>query len=241
MNPSYNNGSSPNLQRPHPHPQHPYPSLKSPLPTTAQQPNSPASGRQRARTESSPRHQHTPSGWLGPYHEQPSPAPTKSSPRSSKPQGGHSSTVVPDHGVGTGAAGGLGSLTGASDRILETHRALGGLRTDGGSSSNSSTHVLGGSDGAGFERKEFDPKINDIGLGLPPMESCTSLQSLVESIDDDHVLRLTEMTKKRVEYNNPGQKRQRVVSLPAVEGNFRHFNIPLPCLCILFPQRGDRM
>ncbi|KAF9365247.1 hypothetical protein BGX34_010724 [Mortierella sp. NVP85] len=53
------------------------------------------------------------------------------------------------------------------------------------------------------------------------MESCTSLQSLVESIDDDHVLRLTEMTKKRVEHNNPGQKRQRVVSLLAVEANFQ--------------------
>jgi hypothetical protein len=95
--------------------------------------------------------------------------------------------------------------------------------------------VLGGSDGAGFERKEFDPKINDIGVGLPPMESCTSLQSMVESIDDDHVLRLTEMTKKRVEHNNPGQKRQRVVSLLAVEGNFRHFNIPLLVCVFSFP------
>jgi len=46
------------------------------------------------------------------------------------------------------------------------------------------------------------------------MEQSNSIQSLVESIDDDHVLKLTEMTKKRVEHNNPAQKRQRVVSLP---------------------------
>lgn len=228
MNPSYDNGSSP-IQRPHQ--QHQHSSHKAPLPTTALQPNSPASGRQRARTESSPRHQHTPSGWLGPYHEQPSPTPTKS-PRSSKPYG-HSSSVAPDHGIGPGAAAGLGSLIGASDRILETHRALGGLRTDGGSSSNSSTHLVGGPDGAGFERKEFDPKINDAGIGVPSMEPSTSLQSLVESIDDDHVLRLTEMTKKRVEHNNPGQKRQRVVSLPAVEGN-----ADTSCLFVIsFPNR----
>ncbi|KAG0376257.1 hypothetical protein BGX24_008010 [Mortierella sp. AD032] len=47
------------------------------------------------------------------------------------------------------------------------------------------------------------------------MEPSSSIQSLVESIDDDHVFKLTEMTKKRVEHNNPAaQKRQRVVSLP---------------------------
>ncbi|KAF8940477.1 hypothetical protein BGZ47_007727 [Haplosporangium gracile] len=46
------------------------------------------------------------------------------------------------------------------------------------------------------------------------MEPSKSIQSLVESIDDDHVFKLTEMTKKRVEHNNPAQKRQRVVSLP---------------------------
>ncbi|KAF9100572.1 hypothetical protein BGX29_006483 [Mortierella sp. GBA35] len=45
------------------------------------------------------------------------------------------------------------------------------------------------------------------------MEPSSSIQSLVESIDDDHVFKLTEMTKKRVEHNNPAQKRQRVVSL----------------------------
>jgi Txe/YoeB family toxin of Txe-Axe toxin-antitoxin module len=45
------------------------------------------------------------------------------------------------------------------------------------------------------------------------MEQSNSIQSLVESIDDDHVFKLTEMTKKRVEHNNPAaQKRQRVVS-----------------------------
>ncbi|KAF9130624.1 hypothetical protein BGW39_002854 [Mortierella sp. 14UC] len=47
------------------------------------------------------------------------------------------------------------------------------------------------------------------------MEPSNSIQSLVESIDDDHVFKLTEMTKKRVEHNNPAaQKRQRVVSPP---------------------------
>jgi hypothetical protein len=46
------------------------------------------------------------------------------------------------------------------------------------------------------------------------MEPSNNIQSLVESIDDDHVFKLTEMTKKRVEHNNPAQKRQRVVSLP---------------------------
>ncbi|KAG0362490.1 hypothetical protein BGZ54_008614 [Gamsiella multidivaricata] len=51
------------------------------------------------------------------------------------------------------------------------------------------------------------------------MEPSNSLQSLVESIDDDHVFKLTEMTKKRVEHNNPTQKRQRVVSLPATEAS----------------------
>ncbi|KAF9130122.1 hypothetical protein BGX30_013637 [Mortierella sp. GBA39] len=45
------------------------------------------------------------------------------------------------------------------------------------------------------------------------MEPSNSIQSLVESIDDDHVFKLTEMTKKRVEYNNPAQKKQRVVTL----------------------------
>ncbi|KAG9068175.1 hypothetical protein KI688_011770 [Linnemannia hyalina] len=45
------------------------------------------------------------------------------------------------------------------------------------------------------------------------MEPSNSIQSLVESIDDDHVFKLTEMTKKRVEHNNPAQKRPRVASL----------------------------
>ncbi|KAG0289114.1 hypothetical protein BGZ96_007235 [Linnemannia gamsii] len=45
------------------------------------------------------------------------------------------------------------------------------------------------------------------------MEPSSSIQSLVEEIGDDHVFKLTELTKKRVEHNNPAQKRQRVVSL----------------------------
>lgn len=111
---------------------------------------------------------------------------------------------------------------GGSDRIPETYKASGGWRTDGGSSSNSSTHLAtGGYDGVGFERREFDPKTtSDVGIG-GAMKASTSLQSLVESIDDDHVFRLTEMTKKRVEHNNPTQKRQRVVSFPAAEASFQ--------------------
>ncbi|KAG0336031.1 hypothetical protein BG004_008226 [Podila humilis] len=55
------------------------------------------------------------------------------------------------------------------------------------------------------------------------MEPSNSVQSLVESIDDDHVLKLTEMTKKRVEHNNPTQKRQRVVSLPPSDAALAQF------------------
>ncbi|KAG0238726.1 hypothetical protein BGW42_002592 [Actinomortierella wolfii] len=47
------------------------------------------------------------------------------------------------------------------------------------------------------------------------METSGSLQSLVESIDDDDVLRLTEMTKKVVEHSNQAQKRNRVISPPS--------------------------
>ncbi|KAF9580580.1 hypothetical protein BGW38_002711 [Lunasporangiospora selenospora] len=51
----------------------------------------------------------------------------------------------------------------------------------------------------------------------PLLEPSSSLQSLVESIDDDHVLKLTELTKRMVEQTNPTQKRQRVVSFPTSE------------------------
>ncbi|KAG0264036.1 hypothetical protein DFQ27_001511 [Actinomortierella ambigua] len=47
------------------------------------------------------------------------------------------------------------------------------------------------------------------------MEHSTSVQSLVESIDEDDVLRLTEMTKKVVEHSNQGQKRNRIISPPS--------------------------
>ncbi|KAF9160837.1 hypothetical protein DFQ26_005132 [Actinomortierella ambigua] len=47
------------------------------------------------------------------------------------------------------------------------------------------------------------------------MEHSTSVQSLVESIDEDDVLRLTEMTKKVVEHSSQGQKRNRIISPPS--------------------------
>ncbi|KAF9924939.1 hypothetical protein BGZ65_008036, partial [Modicella reniformis] len=224
MNPTFESGPSSTHQRaPHQHHQRQHSSHKSPHSTaTDQSENSPAAGRQRARTESLSRHQHTPSGWLGPYHEQPSPNPGgRVLSRGPKLPGGHPSAAL-DRGAGIGAGSGSGSSIGGSDRILETHRALGGWRTDGGSSS-SSIHAVGGSDGVGVERREIELKNNDTtGFGGPSTEPSTSLQSLVESIGNDHVFRLTEMTKKRVEHNNPAQKRQRVVSLPAAEAvNFQ--------------------
>ncbi|KAF9975281.1 hypothetical protein BGZ73_001131 [Actinomortierella ambigua] len=47
------------------------------------------------------------------------------------------------------------------------------------------------------------------------MEHSSSVQSLVESIDDDDVLRLTEMTKRMVEHSAQGQKRNRIISPPS--------------------------
>ncbi|KAG0203850.1 hypothetical protein BGX28_004020 [Mortierella sp. GBA30] len=180
--------------------------------------DSPAAGRQRVRTEPSPRHHHISSGWLGPYNEQLSPAPGSRSPRGPRQAGGRHSPATPDH------AGSGPTVTG-SEKIMETHRALGGWQLDGSSSSSSgTTRVLAtaapagtaASDG-GFKRRDFEPKD---GFAGPLLEPSTSVQSLVESIDDDHVFKLTEMTKKRVEHNNPAQKRQRVVSLPATEASF---------------------
>ncbi|KAF9351180.1 hypothetical protein BGX26_010754 [Mortierella sp. AD094] len=71
----------------------------------------------------------------------------------------------------------------------------------------------------GLKKRDFDAKQGDVGFPGPMMEQSNSLQSLVESIDDDYVFKLTEMTKKRVEHNNPAQKRQRVVSLPTSEAS----------------------
>ncbi|KAF9902323.1 hypothetical protein EC991_005034 [Linnemannia zychae] len=139
---------------------------------------------------------------------------------------------MPERG---GVSGGVG--VSGSDRIIDTHnRTLGGWQLEGGSVSRSNSHSNGGlfaagggsSDGpAGFKRREFDPRSSSSNNTnnnstvdpefFPPtsqMEPSSSIQSLVESIDDDHVFKLTEMTKKRVEQNNPAaQKRQRVVSL----------------------------
>ncbi|KAF9290201.1 hypothetical protein BGZ68_007672 [Mortierella alpina] len=183
-----------------------------------------AAGRQRVRTEPSPRHQHTSSTWLGPYNEQLSPAPASRSPRGSRQAAGRHSPSTLDRAARSGptAAG--------SDRIMETHRALGGWQLDGSSTSSSSATVRGlgpaaptalsaGSEGA-FKRRDFEPRHSDTGFAGPLIEPSTSVQSLVETIDDDHVFKLTELTKKRVEHNNPAQKRQRVVSLPATEAAF---------------------
>lgn len=154
------------------------------------------SGRQRVRTEPSPRQAQASSGWLGSYNEQPSPIAVRS-PRAPR------LTTTPDRMQ----AGGVSS---GSDRILDKQRALGSWQHDGESPS------AAGSDG-GFRRRNFEPKYNDGGHTEGQMEPSTSIQSLVESIDDDHVFKLTEMTKKRVEHNNPSQKRPRVVSLPISE------------------------
>ncbi|KAF9928184.1 hypothetical protein FBU30_002580 [Linnemannia zychae] len=184
--------------------------------------DSPAA-RQRMRTEPSPRHQHNSSGWLGPYNEQSSPIPSLKSPRGARFPVGHHSPAVPERNISQG-----GTTTGVigSDRIGDTyHRTLGGWQQDGAVGRNNNNvfspaaRVEEGS--PVFKRREFEPRnsysnIADQG-GFPSsqMEPSNSIQSLVESIDDDHVLKLTEMTKKRVEHNNPTvQKRQRVVSLP---------------------------
>ncbi|KAF9300393.1 hypothetical protein BGZ74_007937 [Mortierella antarctica] len=85
--------------------------------------------------------------------------------------------------------------------------------------------LFGHVEGSGFRRRDFDPRQghDSSGIAGPSMEPSSSVQSLVESIDDDHVLKLTEMTKKRVEHSNPTQKRQRVVSLPASEAALAQF------------------
>ncbi|KAF9951796.1 hypothetical protein BGZ72_006754 [Mortierella alpina] len=195
---------------------------------TAQPPlpdDSLAAGRQRVRTEPSPRHQHTSSTWLGPYNEQLSPAPASRSPRGARQAGGRHSPASLDRAAGSGPT------VPGSDRILETHRALGGWQLDGSSSSNSSSATVRGlgpapppalpigPEGAA-KRRDFEPRHNDTGFAGPLIEPSSSVQSLVEAIDDDHVFKLTELTKKRVEHNNPAQKRQRVVSLPATEAAF---------------------
>ncbi|KAI1296257.1 hypothetical protein EDD11_007449 [Mortierella claussenii] len=218
MNPSQDNNSTasaPNPQHAHPHHLHHSPH-KSPHATFAAHPaDSPASGRQRVRTEPSPRHQHTSSGWLGPYHEQPSPfsGPSSRSPRVPRPPGSHASLKRGDD------AGSASSIQGGvPDRILDTHAVLGGWHMDGGSSTAASSAVAGAYEEE-LERREFDQKQSDSGMTGQMIEPSNSLQSLVESIDDDHVFKLTEMTKKRVEHNNPAQKRQRIVTLPTVEGD----------------------
>ncbi|KAF9929720.1 hypothetical protein BGZ67_006171 [Mortierella alpina] len=218
-----NPSSTPNPQRAtaYGHAHHPsfHRTAQPPLPD-----DSLAAGRQRVRTEPSPRHQHTSSTWLGPYNEQLSPAPASRSPRGSRQAAGRHSPATLDRTAGSGPT------VAGSDRIMETHRALGGWQLDGSSSSSGSGTVRGlgpaapaappaGPEGA-IKRRDFEPRHNDTGFAGPLIEPSTSVQSLVESIDDDHVLKLTELTKKRVEHSNPAQKRQRVVSLPATEAAF---------------------
>ncbi|KAG0012804.1 hypothetical protein BGZ80_011505 [Entomortierella chlamydospora] len=112
---------------------------------------------------------------------------------------------------------------GGVDRTLDTHKTLRKWHTDGSNSNN--VFDIGEHDNGrgGFKRRDFDPKQGDVGFPGPMMEQSNSLQSLVESIKDDDVLKLTEMTKKRVEHNNPTQKRQRVVSLPTSEASQANF------------------
>ncbi|KAF9179912.1 hypothetical protein BGZ51_006562 [Haplosporangium sp. Z 767] len=237
MNPSYDNGSSstPSPQRPHNYGHHHHHSThKSPHSISVSYPDdSPVSGtgRQRVRTEPSPRHQHTSSGWLGPYNEQPSPLQGPRSPRGPRLTGSHRSSAAPEYGGVVGGGNSSGTVPG-SDRIIESHKALGSwlsegpsvnsISSNGGSSGNfhgNSTAAPGGP-GLPFKRREFEPKFIDAGVPGPLIEPSTSVQSLVESIDDDHVFKLTEMTKKRVEHNNPAaQKKQRVVSLPSSEAS----------------------
>ncbi|KAG0048171.1 hypothetical protein BGZ83_006828 [Gryganskiella cystojenkinii] len=213
MNPSssYEAGSSstPIPQRGHLH-KSPYDS-SSPadahvVPTTGDRSSGSGSGRQRVRTEPSPRHPQQPSsGWLGSYNEHPpqssssfSPMPTTTT---RSPRGPRQSSNTPDR-------------TPASDRILDTHKALGSWQLEGGNSSTTAgSEGVGVIVGWGLRRRNFDGTQS----GNLVIEPSNSIQSLVESIDDDHVFKLTEMTKKRVEHNNPTQKRQRVVSLPTSE------------------------
>ncbi|KAF9433339.1 hypothetical protein BGZ76_009579 [Entomortierella beljakovae] len=191
-----------------------------------------ASGRQRVRTEPSPRHQ--PSGWLGPYNEFPSPVPSSRSPRGPRQPGSHHSPSIAEERGGPGPGSTL-SVGGGFDRIIDSHRALGRWYNDGSSGGGDAPTSI--SSGGSFKRREFDPKQNETGYSsVPLMEPSNSLQSLVESIDDDHVFKLTEMTKKRVEHNNPGQKRQRVVSLPTSEASLGYPINRLQKLHEIYPQ-----
>lgn len=216
MNPPYDfaPASSPSTQKPF--------SRTNNSPSVARPDESPGSGRQRVKTEPSPRHQHTPhasSGWLGPYNE-PSPTPGSKSPRARL---GHSPAATDTRGGG----GGLSDRN-YYDRhdasriqghgVQDTHKAL-GWQLDSSPRPGSMSTSFGHVEGSGFRRRDFDPRQghDSSGIAGPSMEPSSSVQSLVESIDDDHVLKLTEMTKKRVEHSNPTQKRQRVVSLPASE------------------------
>ncbi|KAG0255555.1 hypothetical protein BG011_005059 [Mortierella polycephala] len=236
MNSSYDNGSSstPSPQRPHNYGHHHHHSTHKSPPHSTSIPypdDSPVSGagRQRVRTEPSPRHQHTSSGWLGPYNEQPSPLQSPRSPRGPRLAGSHRSSAAPEYGGVVG--GGSSGTEPGSDRIIESHKALGSWQLEGPSVSNISSNsgssgsfhgnstAAAGGPGLPFKRREFEPKFIDAGMPGPLIES-TSVQSLVESIGDDHVFKLTEMTKKRVEHNNPAaQKKQRVVSLPSPEAS----------------------
>lgn len=216
MNPPYEfaPASSPSTQKPFSR------TINSPSVTHPDE--SPGSGRQRVKTEPSPRHLHTPhasSGWLGPYNES-SPIPGSRSPRTRL---GHSPAATDTRGGGGGLSDRNYHDRNDASRIQghgvqDTHKAL-GWQLESSSRPGSMSTSLGHVEGSGFRRREFDPRQghDSSGFAGPLMEPSSSVQSLVESIDDDHVLKLTEMTKKRVEHNNPTQKRQRVVSLPTSE------------------------
>ncbi|KAG0336103.1 hypothetical protein BG000_006928 [Podila horticola] len=216
MNPPYEfaPASSPSTQKPFSR------TINSPSVTHPDE--SPGSGRQRVKTEPSPRHLHTPhasSGWLGPYNES-SPIPGSRSPRARL---GHSPAATDTRGGGGGLSDRNYYDRNDASRIQghgvqDTHKAL-GWQLESSSRPGSMSTSLGHVEGSGFRRREFDPRQghDSSGFAGPLMEPSSSVQSLVESIDDDHVLKLTEMTKKRVEHNNPTQKRQRVVSLPTSE------------------------
>ncbi|KAF9905906.1 hypothetical protein BX616_000895, partial [Lobosporangium transversale] len=218
MSSSYeNNPSSSHSQQTSSQNQH-----KSPHPTLAvHSEDLHVSGRHRVRAElSSPRHQHTPTGWLGPYNDQSPLIPSASirSPRVPRLPGSH-----PSHSSLDREAGEHGYDVNSSD-IHRASSSVSNTNTMATSSPSLATAAATGifegrrrevGAGEGLERREFDPKHhNDARFPGSSIEPSSSIQSLVESIDDDHVYKLTEMTKKRVEHNNPAQKRQRVVSLP---------------------------
>ncbi|KAF8977621.1 hypothetical protein BGZ46_007249 [Entomortierella lignicola] len=208
MNPSYEislSSSSPQGSQHSHHHHHHHTSHKSP--NTASHPeDSHSSSRQRVRTEPSPRHEHTSTGWLGPYNEQSSPIPSIKSPRGPRLPSIHLSPAAAERGPGDSSMLSVG----------DAHRALGRRHVD----DNNTTDIGDYGNGRGtFRKREFDPKQSEVGYSGSSIEQSSSLQSLVESIDENHVFKLTEMTKKRVEHNNPGQKRQRVVSLPTTEAS----------------------